>query len=284
MHSSGFKNAPVSQVLFVWTVAASIIASITDTKYYFYIQVVPHLWVWRQFWRLFAWQICYTNSAEVLVAALTFYQLRVIERLWGSRKLASFVVLTLPYTLILPPLILALLIRPLSLNKVNYLPAGPTSILFALLAQYHAAIPSTYKYRIGATAAPPPPNSNRATSAFMGSTVTLTSKTMSYLLPLQLALSRFPSAILPAVVGWAIGYAYRNDVLPGTSWRVPAWVVGQKSVRPNVEALRRRLEGEGANGNFTSAMQSHDTEIDEARQRGRTGQLLGEQFFGRVEG
>jgi hypothetical protein len=32
--------------------------------------------------------VCYTNSTEVLFAVLAFYNLRVIERLWGSRKFA----------------------------------------------------------------------------------------------------------------------------------------------------------------------------------------------------
>jgi hypothetical protein len=57
MHTSGFKNTPVSQILLGLVVSLSIIASITDTKYYFYIQVVPHFWVWRQFWRIFTWQV-----------------------------------------------------------------------------------------------------------------------------------------------------------------------------------------------------------------------------------
>jgi len=33
-------------------------------------------------------QVCYTNATEVIFAALTVYQLRLIERLWGSRKFA----------------------------------------------------------------------------------------------------------------------------------------------------------------------------------------------------
>lgn len=33
-------------------------------------------------------QICFTNSTEVLFAAVSLYNLRVIERLWGSRKFA----------------------------------------------------------------------------------------------------------------------------------------------------------------------------------------------------
>ncbi|KAE9970059.1 hypothetical protein EG327_010386 [Venturia inaequalis] len=191
----------------------------------------------------------------ILFAALTFYNLRIVERLWGSRKFASFILVILPYTIFLPPLLLALVLRPLSFGNVNYLPAGPTSILFAILAQYHAAIPSTYRYSVGM--ARPTAGSSTATSnptttqsaaaqftAMRNSTVALTSKTIYYMFAIQLALSQFPSSILPAAVGWTVGYAYRNEVLPATSWRVPSWVVGQKNKRPNVEALRRRLEGE----------------------------------------
>jgi hypothetical protein len=59
MLSSGFKNAPISEILVCWTVVASILASITDTKYYFFIRIFPHLWGWGQLWRLFVWQVRY---------------------------------------------------------------------------------------------------------------------------------------------------------------------------------------------------------------------------------
>jgi hypothetical protein len=94
----------------------------------------------------------------------------------------------------------------------------------------------------------------------------------------QLALSQFPSSILPAAVGWAVGYAYRNEVLPATSWRMPAWMVGQKSRGPNLASLRRRMEGEDADRGYTSA---RDLEPEEQRPRGRLAQLFGEQFYGR---
>ncbi|KAF2674686.1 hypothetical protein BT63DRAFT_449676 [Microthyrium microscopicum] len=237
MQTSGFTNAPVSQLLVFWVVVASVLASVTDTKYYFYLQIVPQISQWGQFWRLLVWQTCYTNSTEVLFAAMTFYHLRVIERLWGSRKFASFLLLALPFSLLLPPFLLAIL-RPLTFGRLNYLPAGPTPLIFAILAQYQAAIPSMYTYRIGtASPTPDPPQIPSAT-------ITLSSKSTNYFLPLQLALSQFPSAILPAAVGWLIGNAYRSEILPGTSWRVPGWLVGQGSRRDarRVEALRRRME------------------------------------------
>lgn len=201
----------------------------------------------------------------------------------------SFLLLILPYTLVIPPLLLALVLRPFSFGNINYLPAGPTPILFAILAQYHAAIPSIYRYRVGALASSSLATTSSSSSAaaqfssLRSGTFTLTSKTMSYLLPLQLALSQFPSSILPAAIGWAVGYAYRNDVLPATSWRVPAWAVGQKNAGPSMEALRRRMEGEDSDRGYSSAMQATEGGQAEGTQeaRGRTTQLFGEQFVGR---
>lgn len=88
MLASGFTNAPVTRLLVIGVVLTSFLASITDTKYFFWIEVKPHFLNYLQWWRIFTWQACYTNSAEVLFAAMTLYQLRVIERLWGSRKFA----------------------------------------------------------------------------------------------------------------------------------------------------------------------------------------------------
>jgi hypothetical protein len=105
MLSTGFTDAPVSRSLVYGIVAASILASITDTKHYFYIQVDPHLWRYHQIWRIFTYQLCYTNSTEVLFAGMTVYNMRVIERLWGSRKYAVS-----PLHLPLPSIILVQLL------------------------------------------------------------------------------------------------------------------------------------------------------------------------------
>ena len=57
MIASGFTAAPVSRFLFFGVIASSIFVSITDTKYLFYIQIVPHLWQYKQAWRLLIWQV-----------------------------------------------------------------------------------------------------------------------------------------------------------------------------------------------------------------------------------
>lgn len=88
MITSGFTNAPVSQFLVFGTVIAALLASLTDTRYYVGILVAPHFWGYAQFWRALVWPICFTNSTEVLFGVLSLYNLRVVERLWGSRKFA----------------------------------------------------------------------------------------------------------------------------------------------------------------------------------------------------
>lgn len=141
-------------------------------------------------------------------------------------------------------MILALLLRPLSFNNLNYLPAGSTPLLFALLAQYHATIPHMYKYRLAANSAPgaqAEPN-----TPFIG--LTFSDKSYVYLPAVQLSLAQFPGSLLCAAVGWVVGYSWRNEVLPARllAWRVPGWMVGAKEVKraEDFEGLRRRLEGE----------------------------------------
>lgn len=275
MLASGFTAASVSWYSFFGIIVSSILVSITDTKYLFHIQLIPHIWRYKQFWRLLIWQSCYNNSTELLFAVMTLYHLRVIERLWGSRKFAvsvnifptsmpyawsacantrcqSFLVTTLPPTLFIPPLILAAL-RPLTLSTLNILPAGPTPLIFALLAQYYAAIPTVYKYRLLI--------SSSSTDA-----ITFSDKSMVYLLAAQLALSSLPGSLIAAGTGWLVGMAWRRDLGPEawTSWRVPKWLAGGGGAKgEDFENLRRRLEGE-SRGSATST----DGAEGDARRRG----------------
>lgn len=130
------------------------------------------------------------------------------------------------------------MIRPLSFGRINYLPSGPTPLAFALLAQYHAAIPYIYKYRISGGI----PSGSTADREYG---MMLTSKATSYLLPLQLALSQLPGSALAAGAGWVVGFAYRREILPGAArWRAPTWLIGGSEQKERFDHLRRRMEGE----------------------------------------
>ncbi|PWW79932.1 hypothetical protein C7212DRAFT_349875 [Tuber magnatum] len=236
MQQSGFRSAPVSQALLYFIVASSLLASILNIKHYFHIQIIPHLWVYRQVWRIFIWQTCYANAGELLFGALVIYHLRAIERLFGTRKYASFLAYCFVATNIAAPLLLAAVFRPLTFGQMNYLPPGPTPILFAALAQYHAVIPGVYKFRLLTST-----NSNGEE----GPGITLSDKFYVYLLSTQLALCQPPGSLLSVAVGWIVGYAWRMDLLPKSKWRIPKWLF-KDSQGAEFENLRRRLrEGEG---------------------------------------
>jgi hypothetical protein len=188
--------------------------------------------------------------------------------------LQSFILLCYCFTTLLPPMLLALVLRPLSFSALNYLPAGLTPLVFALLAQYHAVIPHVYKYRLAASASPP------TNEQFVG--LTFSDKSYVYLPAIQLSLSQFPGSLLCALVGWVVGYSWRNDVLPGavTRWRIPGWMVGiqgQKR-REDFEGLRRRLEGE--NTNAATATGSDGRLGGEVGRRRTLGRQLLDQFRG----
>jgi len=161
-----------------------------------------------------------------------------------SDPFQSFLTTILPPTLLLPPLLTTIL-RPLTFGAFNHLPAGPTPLIFALLAQYHAAIPTVYKYRIVTSDAASPTSHSGEVNGLVFS-----DKSLTYLLAGQLALSSLPGSALAAVVGWMVGVAWRGEWGPG-AWsrlRVPGWVVGEKKAETGegFDGLRRRLEGEGS--------------------------------------
>lgn len=197
-------------------------------------------------------------------------------------------VATLPYTTLLPPILVTFVLRPLTFGHVNYLPSGPTSVLFALLANYYAAIPYTYRYRISPASSSSPattPSTTQQATSIWSRSITITSKATSYLAPCQLALSQFPGSLVAAVVGWAVGTAYRRELLPGASgWRVPGWVVGEEGKdEGGFEGLRQRLESERGEGASTGILAGETgTGGAGVRQRRTLGEMLGGQFGGRA--
>ena len=187
--------------------------------------------------------------------------------------LQSFLLSIFSYTTLLPILFLILL-RPLSFSTLTFLPAGPTALIFALLAQYHAAVPYSYRYRVASSSSSTSSTSTSQSSSGESKGFELTSKSLSYLPALQLALSQLPGSLLPAAIGWAVGYAWRLDLLPypASRWRIPEWLFGGGSsrrmgVRQGAGArtsARSSMEGDRGTGEASGVGQSSA----EGRRRG----------------
>ena len=167
--------------------------------------------------------------------------------------------------------ILMIVLRPFTLGLLNYVPAGPTPVVFAILAQYHAMVPQLYKYQIATSAAPP------TDETFSG--ITLSDKSYRYALAIHLSLLQWPGSVIGAFVGWVVGYSWREGVLPSSfiRWRVPSWLVGLETQRRagEFEGLRRRLEGEST----ATASGVQGTQAEGQAERRRTmGQQIVDQF------
>ncbi|KAI5821376.1 hypothetical protein BZA77DRAFT_299387 [Pyronema omphalodes] len=255
MQQTGFISTPITRSLLYALLSTSLLSSLTSIKPNFHLQVVPHLFPQHQFFRVLSFQSIYANSGELLFGLLLLYNLRQIERLFGSRKFLSLLLYTYAATSIITPTLL-LTGWMATKGRWNYLPPGPTPLLFAILAQYHAAVPGTYKFSLLLPG---------GAGEIEGS-----DKIYSYLLAVQLAACQLPGSLVGAAVGWIVGYAWRLDLLPKTRWRVGRGIVrllGGDVEGKEYEALRRRLrEGE--------------TEQSQAAERPIVSRVFG-QFMGR---
>lgn len=151
------------------------------------------------------------------------------------------------------------------------MPAGPTPLVFAALAQFHAIVPHMYKYRIA--------TSSSTTDRFSG--VTLSDKSYRYALAAHLALLQWPGSLLGALCGWVVGHAWREGLLPPAlvSWRLPGWMLGMSAQQrrgAEFEGLRRRLEGGDQASAASTGVQGQAE--GQAERRRTMGQQIMDQF------
>ncbi|KIV83393.1 hypothetical protein PV11_05424 [Exophiala sideris] len=268
--TSGFSNTPVSRFLILSSIGTSILASVLDIKHLLPIKPTPHLWPWLQFSRLLTFQLAYTSSAELLFSVALLYQFRVLERLWGSRKYASFLIVCFWLNVGLLP-VGTLSLKVLTFGIYNYVPPGLTVVVFAALSAWADEIPRLYRYKIVTTS----PTTEQSSPPGL----VLSDKSTTYLLAAQLALSQFPYQLLPAALGWTLGSAWMGELLPSGlgRWRIPSWMVGESTKRKErgqYEGLRRRLEEEGSSADGMRNVSDNVDSVPESR-RGFGRQILG---------
>ncbi len=215
----GFVNTPVSKYLFVWSTGLPVIISLVGVKYLFELNLIPQIWEWHQWWRLIIWQLAYSNQSEVMFGALLFYNYRVLERMMGSNKYLSYILVCFGYT-ILVTFGVMIISELIPFTPSFSVPAGSTSILFALLVQYYDLVPVVYRFEV--------------LGIHPSSKITLTDRIFIFLVSFQLATTHLFRSIVSAWIGWAIGILVTRDVIPGKDWRIPYWkqLVGRAPRNP----------------------------------------------------
>ncbi|GAN01607.1 uba domain-containing protein ucp14 [Mucor ambiguus] len=194
---AGLYNVPVTKFLVLFVGTCSILAAIMNIKQYFYLQLIPHITIHHQFWRLLTSQIAFGSSGDVFFGSILLYTLRVIERQYGSSKY------TVRLVMISTLLELGALVVGAQIG-LKSIPGGPYALMFSALYQYYRIIPVTYRFRVFG--------------------IVMSDKLFLYVLALQVAFSQSFGTLTPAVCGILSGALYRTDIGNIKQWRFPAWI------------------------------------------------------------
>ncbi|GAA5979768.1 hypothetical protein JCM10908_003037 [Rhodotorula pacifica] len=204
MSSASFAGAPLSKALILSTVAISVLVAAASWQHHFHLSLVPHLTRDHQLYRLIAHHVAYANSSELLIGTLLMWQTSPgLERLFGTRKFASFLVMVIALSTVLDLVVLVLAWR-LSSGRFNSLPSGPFALVMALCYQSHQLVPTLYHFRL------------------FHPLLTFSNRFPAYLLSLLFIFSQPPLAtFLPSLVGILSSLAYSSNLLSMKEYRLP---------------------------------------------------------------
>ncbi|GAA5954422.1 hypothetical protein JCM8115_004584 [Rhodotorula mucilaginosa] len=204
MSSGSFAGAPLSKALILSTVVLSVLAATASWQHHFHLSLVPHLTRDHQLYRLIAHHVAYANSSELLIGTLLLWQTCPgLERLFGTRKFASFLVMILAMSTVLDLAVLVLAWR-ISGGRFNTLPSGPFALVLALCYQSHRLVPTLYHFRL------------------FHPVLTFSNRFPAYLLASLFVFSEPPLAsLLPSLVGIFASLAYSNNFLSTRDYRLP---------------------------------------------------------------
>ncbi|CCH41978.1 UBA domain-containing protein [Wickerhamomyces ciferrii] len=204
---TGFKDLPVSKGLAISTIIIPLVASLSNMKYLFYYAYDPFLIQYKQFWRLFTFQIAFLNESEVLLGIVLLYQFRSLERLFGSHKFISIIIVLYGYIIFITSIIATLNFYT-GLKWINFMSSGPTGIILGIFFHFKEFIPIMYKFEI---------------YGIGNNKLILNDHAFIHLIIFQLSISQGWKSIGSGLLGWIIGGLVCRGVIPGKQWKLPFW-------------------------------------------------------------
>ncbi|GME68961.1 unnamed protein product [[Candida] boidinii] len=143
----GFQLLPVCGLLTCLTVGIPLAVSVLDLKYIFVFGFDPFITQWGQYWRFLIFQLSYQSESQVIVSVTLFHMaLKNLERIFGSKKFASIVILSFLYNIIFTAGISVFLYSILGINTV--VSSGPLGLIYSLLYLYWKKTPTMYRFEL----------------------------------------------------------------------------------------------------------------------------------------
>ncbi|ORX66643.1 hypothetical protein DL89DRAFT_216466, partial [Linderina pennispora] len=195
---------PATKLWMLGLGGASVLCSTMNWKPYLRLRLVPYITRDKQFWRLATSLAAFPNSTEVMASMMLLYQLRSVERLFGTLKFASFLFVTALVGQTLQVVLLFLLAMRTTGQRFNIVAAGPYSLIFAVLYQFHVLVPAKYRIRVFG--------------------MELSDKWTVYAVALHLFVLRLPQTVVPALAGVLASMVYSADIGGLKRWRFPQWM------------------------------------------------------------
>lgn len=206
--ASGFADTPVTKLWIYFSLCMPIFVSLAESQYLFDLAIDPQLLKWGQWWRLITNQLIYTNQSEALLSTMLIYNMRVVERFYGTRKYLSFVLLTFIFSCFAVP-VLCYLVSCTPFITIGTISPGQTSTICAALYSYHTLVPVVYRFQISPLGSQPKWG--------------LSDKAFVYIIALQLIAFHGLDSPIAAGLGWTFAALVQNDIIPGKSWRLPLY-------------------------------------------------------------
>ncbi|XP_076435530.1 ubiquitin-associated domain-containing protein 2-like [Babylonia areolata] len=163
---AGFYQTPVNKFLLGLSLSSSLALMFPLHQYrhlctYSYDLVIER----GEYWRMLTSKVAFLDIKDIVLCCMLIYNFRFLERRFGSRKYASYLLGVSVFTMLLE--VGALLLCQCLDLKLSPLPSGPFCLVFPQFVQFFLMIPRV------------------AASTIMG--VPVTGKTFTYILGLQVA-------------------------------------------------------------------------------------------------
>ncbi|CDK27889.1 unnamed protein product [Kuraishia capsulata CBS 1993] len=208
----GFTMMPVTRYLTGFVICAPLLVSLLGIKHLLVLSYDPFISSWHQYWRFAVFQTAFQNESEVVVAiTLLHFALKHLERLYGSFRLASLLIWSSLYNVVLVSILSFLVYRVLGVNL--FVSAGPYGIFFTLLYLYWQSTPSIYRFELVFSGVPGSPNPAK---------LVITDGIFVKILMVQLFVSDgVLNSGIPSAIGVAVGALIHSHILPGKSVDFP---------------------------------------------------------------
>lgn len=158
--------------------ATTLLESMLHVPYLLDLAIDPYLSRWRQWWRLLANNLIWTDQSQLFLGILILYNSRVVERFYSTGRWVVMVIAIWLASALLVPFLLYLV------RARNFVVTpGPTALLGAIVQLYSTYVPPIYRFKIEG----------------LGS---VSDKVWVYLFAFQLIRSR--GDLLKFVIGWIL--------------------------------------------------------------------------------